>query len=204
LAVYLLLLGTINLSRRPFLTTGARDIAALGIGLVGFVVIGPLELFLPERAAVAFGPWVWALMLGLYLLGLTLLVLLMRPRLVIYNVAPEQLRPALAEVVARLDPHARWAGDSLVMPTIGVQFHLEPSPVLKHAQLVAIGPAQNLFGWRQVEDELAAALKQVRGQPSPFGACLISFGLFIAGVALFLVALDPAGTTQALSDMLRR
>ena len=44
LAVYLLMLGIINLRGKPFVTTGARDAAALGIGLVGFVVIGPMEL----------------------------------------------------------------------------------------------------------------------------------------------------------------
>jgi len=33
-AVYLFLVGLVNLSRRPFLTTGARDTAALGIGIL--------------------------------------------------------------------------------------------------------------------------------------------------------------------------
>ena len=61
LAVYFVLLGIINLSARPQLTTGARDTAALAVGLSGLVVVGPMELFLPERAAAQFGgafkPW---------------------------------------------------------------------------------------------------------------------------------------------------
>ena len=50
LAIYLLLLGAINLSRRPFLVTGARDLAALGVAVAGLVVVGPIELLLPEDA----------------------------------------------------------------------------------------------------------------------------------------------------------
>ena len=78
LAVYLLLVGIINLSRRPFLTTGARDVAAIGVAISGFIAAGPMELFLPEAAADRFGPYVWLLLLAFYGLCLTLLVLMMR------------------------------------------------------------------------------------------------------------------------------
>ena len=47
LAVYLLLLGFVNLSTRPFVTTGARDVGALGLAIAGLIVAGPMELFLP-------------------------------------------------------------------------------------------------------------------------------------------------------------
>ena len=139
-AMYFLVLGVLNLSSRPFLTTGARDTAALGLAIAGFAVAGPMELFLPEKAAVEFGPFVWVLLLALYFLGLLLVVLLIRPRLVIYNTTGEQLRPVLAEVVARLDSDARWAGDSLTMPQLGVQLHVEPLIVMKNVQLIAAGP----------------------------------------------------------------
>ena len=55
LAVYLLMMGLLNLRRRPFVTTGARDAATLGIGVIGFVIAGPMELFFPEGAASQFG-----------------------------------------------------------------------------------------------------------------------------------------------------
>ena len=54
LAVYLLLIGLLNLSNKPFVTTGARDAAALGIGVSGLVIAGPMELFFPEGAASQF------------------------------------------------------------------------------------------------------------------------------------------------------
>src|SRR5690606_15633681 len=114
LAVYLLVLGIINLGRRPFLTTGGRDGMALALGLAGLVIAGPMELFLPEKAAQTFGPFVWLLMIGLYVLTCTLLVLMARPRLVIYNITPTELRPILEQVAKQLDAQASWADDTFV------------------------------------------------------------------------------------------
>ena len=48
LALYLLLLGGLNLRRRPTVVSGGIDLAALACGIVGLAAIGPLELFLPE------------------------------------------------------------------------------------------------------------------------------------------------------------
>ena len=59
LVAYLLLLGMIRLSGRVLITTGGRDIAALGFSVVGLVAIGPGELFFPKAAAGVFGGWVW-------------------------------------------------------------------------------------------------------------------------------------------------
>ena len=49
--IYLILIGSLNLGRRPFLTTGARDLLALAIAISGFVLIGPVQLFMPQPAA---------------------------------------------------------------------------------------------------------------------------------------------------------
>src|SRR5439155_7953443 len=161
-ATYLVVLGIINLSSRPLITTAARDAAALAIGVAGFVLVGPMELFLVEEAAALYGGWVWGIMLAAYALVVLLVVLLLRPRLIIYNIALEQLRPLLADVVGRLDPEARWAGEGLVMPRLGVQLHVEQARLLNNIQLVSSGGAQALSGWRQLETELAAALRRTR------------------------------------------
>src|SRR6187401_2463827 len=140
-AIYLLLLGMINLSRRPFVTSGARDAAALGIAIGGFVVAGPMELFLPEAAAVRMGFWVWPTCI------------------VIYNVTFEQLRPSLADIVQQLDKESRWAGDSLVMPNLGVQLTVESQGMMKNVQLAAAGTEQSFLGWRLLEAELSTVLR---------------------------------------------
>ncbi len=204
LAVYFLLLGMINLSARPFLTTGARDTAALGVGIAGFVVAGPMELFLPESAAVQFGPWVWALLLAFYGLCLTLFVLLMKPRFVIYNTTVDQLRPILAEVVKELDDDARWAGDSLVLPKLDVQLHVEQYTPLRNVQLVASGSRQNYNGWRHLEIKLSRALRKSTSARNPYGLFLVSCGLVLwATVAVWLLS-NPADVAQSLGEMLRK
>ena len=203
LAMYLILLGVINLSRRPFLTTGGRDLAALGVGISGLVVAGPMELFLPESAADRFGPYAWLLMLGLYALSIVLLVLLMRPRIVIYNTTLEQLRPALADAVSRLDDEARWAAESLVMPHLGVHLHLEPSNWWNNVQLISSGSHQSQTGWRKLEQELAAELRTMPGSPSPYGVSLIAFGLLLSGWVTYWLATEPQQVTNGLTNMLR-
>jgi hypothetical protein len=200
----LLLLGILNILPRPVLTTGARDTAVLGIALSGLVVAGPMELFLPEAAAFRFGPWVWVLMLAFYLLCLTLLVLLARPRLVVYNVTVEQLRPALADVVAKLDQEFRWAGDCLVLPQLGVQLHVEPLPLLRNVQLVASGPRQSYTGWRQLEVALADALRRAKGSTNPAGFVLVALALVITTSTMLWMAGDREGVAQAFDEMLRR
>jgi hypothetical protein len=204
LTAYLFLLGLVNIFRGPLLTTGARDTAVLGIALSGLIVAGPMELFLPEAAAFRFGPWVWVLMLSFYFLCLTLLVLLARPRLVVYNVTAEQLRPVLADVVSRLDKEFRWAGDCLVLPELGVQLHVEPMPLLRNVQLVASGPRQSYAGWRQLEIALAEGLRGTRSGSNPIG-----FGLVIVSIAVFALAMawmarDQEAVAQALNEFLRR
>ena len=52
-------------------------------------------------------------------------LLLLRPRLVIYNISADKLRPILADVVGQFDGDARWAGDSLAIPGLGVQLYMD-------------------------------------------------------------------------------
>ena len=66
MAIYLLLLGMINLSRRPLLVSGGRDAAALALAITGMVIVGPFELFLPQASVVRYGPYVWVMVLTFY------------------------------------------------------------------------------------------------------------------------------------------
>jgi hypothetical protein len=147
---------------------------------------------------------VWLLLLAFYGLCLSLVVLLHRPRLVIYNVSAEQLRPALAGVVAELDKEARWAGDCLVLPNLGVQLHVEPLALLRTAQLVAAGPRQSYLGWRHLELALAAALRGTQRAPNPYGFLLVTAGLALVGAITSWIALDRQGLAQSLAEMLRQ
>jgi len=204
LAVYLLLLGVMNLRGRPFVTTGARDAAALGIGLVGFVIAGPMELFYPEGAASRFGGWVWIMLIVFYGLCVSLVVLLMRSRIVIYNVSLEQLRPILTSVAMKLDRRSRWTGDSLLMPEQRVHLHVETVEALKNVQLTAGGNQQSYEGWQALEKELADALKQLPVGPNLVGVpFLIVSGALALGAATWMLQ-DQQAVAQALEALWRK
>ena len=203
LAVYLVAVGWINISRKPLITTGARDLAALGLALSGSVFVGPMALFLPEGAANRFGPFVWGFLIALYVLALTLVVLLARARIIVYNVTSEQLRPVLAEVTARLDPESRWAGNCVVLPTLGIQFQVERTSPLRIGQLIAVGAHQNHEGWKQLEDALAEALHERSGVVNPYGYALVAAGLVTLIVLSIQVIYDRQQVVQSLHEMLR-
>ena len=204
LAVYFFVLGLINLSRRPLVTTGARDIAALGVAISGLIMAGPMDLFLPEAATNRYGGSVWILLLVFYALCLALIVLTMRPRLVIYNASPEQLRSILAEVVAKLDNEARWAGDSLVLPQLGVQLAVESVGFLRNAQLVASGPPQAYAGWKKLEEELVHVLRETKTTPKMHGWGFVLVAIIMLSLVIFRTAIDPAAVLAAVNQMLRR
>jgi len=203
LAVYFLVLGLLNLTPRPFVTTGARDWAALGLAVSGLVIAGPMELFFPENAAATFGAFAWLLLLALYGLVVLLVCLLARPRLVIYNITADDLRRVLQKSLPELDREAHLAADHLLLPNLGVQAHLEPFAALKNVQIVASGPRQNYMGWRQFELRLAAALREIRVAPNPYGFTQLLFaGAMVASIVIW-VASDQQAVAQSLHEMLR-
>jgi hypothetical protein len=200
-AMYLLLLGAVNLSRRPLLVSGVRDAAALALAISGLVIIGPLELFFPFEAAVRLGPHVWLLLLALYTMGLVLVLLLLRPRLVIYNISVDKLRPILAELVDRLDPGARWAGDSLVLPKLGVQLYVDNFAALRSVSLISAGGNQSHPGWRRLETTLGDALAREDVARNPRGMSLMSAGLLIIVGIVIAIAQNPQAVAQSLLDI---
>ena len=204
LSVYLLMLGFLNLRRRPFLTTGARDAGAVGIALMGFVVAGPMELFFPEGAASRFGPWVWVLMLVFYGLCVSLLVLLMRPRIVIYNISMEELKPILTRIANQIDPKSRWTADSLLLPSLNVHLHAESVDWLRNIQLSSGGNRQSFEGWKQLEVELEKALRKIKVRPNFAGVPLLLLSAaFAIGSAAWMLG-DPDSVAAAMENLLRK
>jgi hypothetical protein len=202
LAAYCLLLALVNARRRPFVTTGGSDLAALGAALSGLVLVGPIELFRPEAASADFGGYVWLFLLVFYWLWVWLAVLVARPRLVVYNISAEELRPVLAEAARKVDAQARWAGDSLALPTLGVALHMESFDVMRNASLKSSGGKQNLAGWKTLSAELRNQLATIRVGRNPR-----SLGFTLAAIALVMVSIvhmlnDPQEVAEAVQEML--
>jgi hypothetical protein len=201
LAAYLLLLGLLNSRRRPFLTSGGCDVMALGVALSGLMFVGPTELFRPEAATRSFGNYIWLLLLCFYLLWLLLVMLLGRPRLVVYNISAEELHPVLAELAAKLDPAGRWAGNQLSLPTLGVQLHIDRLDLMRNVSLVSSGGRQSIDGWRRLAHELSPALKKVRVRINPraIGFFALALALFAASITHLL--LHSSALQKALDEI---
>jgi len=199
--MYFLLLGAINLSRRPLLVSGGHDIAALALALSGLVIVGPMELFFPLEAAIHFGSYVWPLLLALYAMSVVLLLLLLRPRLVIYNITGDKLRPMLADLVNQLDTDARWAGDSLSLPGLGVQLYLDNSPALRCVSLISAGGNQSHSGWQRLETALDLALAREEVARNPRGVSLLSAGILIALIMILAISRNPQAVACSLLNV---
>ena len=180
LAAYVFYVGLVNLRRRPFLTTGGSDLTALGVALSGLAFVGPLELFRPEALTREFGNFIWLFLMVFYWLWVVVIVLVARPRLVIYNVSMDELHPVLAEAASRLDVDARWAGNHLTLPGLGVHLHLDSLDVMRNVSLVSSGSRQNIDGWRRLARELSTSLRRMRVKSNPRAV-----GLLLAAVLLF-------------------
>ncbi len=202
-AIYLLLLGMINLSRRPVLVSTVRDTATLALALSGMIVIGPMELFFPYSAAARFGDYVWLLLTLLYVMCVVLILLLLRPRLVIYNISVDKLRSSLAEAVERLDADAHWAGDSLVLPHLNVQLYVDNYPALRNVSLVSAGGSQSQAGWRRLELVLLALLARAEVPCGAGGLGLLAAGLLILAGLVVIVAQNPQAASQSLLELVR-
>lgn len=203
LSMYFLVLGLINISSRPLVINGERDFVALAIGISGFVVAGPMELFMPIGAAIHFGPYVWLLLLALYGMLVVLLILMRLPRLAIYNVDPVQLREVLSEVAKQIDPKSQWLGRALWLPGLGVHLCVEPQPAMRHMQLVSVGRRQRPEGWQRLEGELTAALADVRAARNPRGYSLLLFAAASAAMIVYTLSSHTQAIGEALRAMLQ-
>jgi hypothetical protein len=163
--------------------------------------VGPLELFRPEAATRSFGNYIWLFLVLFYWLWLVLMVLLARPRLVVYNISAEELHPVLAEVAGRLDPAARWAGNNLSLPGIGVQLHLDSLDVMRNVSLVASGGRQNLDGWRRLSRELGRSLTAMRVKTNPRAVGLLVVSLALLAICVTHLLVHPAQLAQAMKEV---
>ncbi|MCA9217167.1 MAG: hypothetical protein KDB27_29060 [Planctomycetales bacterium] len=189
LAMYLVLIGWLNLSKRPFVTSGARDFLALAVALSGLVAVGPLELFMPEQAAAVMGGKIWIPLILLYLLVTSLISMVMKPRIIVYNMSADEIRPMVGSIVSELDHEARWAGDSVCLPNLRMQLYLQTHPAMRNAQLVATNGEQNLTSWKRLESQLYQAMNNVSVTMNPRAVLFfIAASIMIAVIGVSLLA----------------
>ncbi len=182
LGVYLVALGWVHLRGRPFAIAGVWDGILLGASLLGLVMVGPIALVRPVVGASA---WSWPILLLVFILVVALCVLVSRPRLVVYNISVEQLRPLVAEAAAALDPQARWAGETVALPARGLQVHLDGDGVLRTVSLIGIGRRSAYEAWSEFSRRVRQASRRLRVKPSPWGGVFAGIGAVLVLVAVW-------------------
>lgn len=203
LGIYLVALGWVHLRGRPFAIAGVWDGILLGASLLGLVMVGPIALVRPVAGASA---WSWPILLLVFILVVTLCVLVSRPRLVVYNISVEQLRPLVAEAASALDPEARWAGETVALPTRGLQVHLDGDGVLRTVSLVGVGRRSAYEAWSEFSRRVRQAARRLRVKPSPWGGLFAGVGALMVLVALWSTVVtlaapgaEPTGPTASVA-----
>ena len=181
-AAYLVAVGCLHLRRRPVALSGHVDVALLTLGIAGMVIAGPLALLQPGA-----GTSVWTT--AVLLLGFAVVVagalLAARPRMVIYNVGLDQVRPVVASVAAGLDPTARWAGETAALPARGLQVHLDERGPARTVSVIAAGRT-SAEAWAEFSRRLRRAIRTVRVRPSPRAWTFLGAGVAVASASAWL------------------
>ena len=206
LSAYLLLIGMIRLVAAPVVTTGGRDLGALAVGISGLVAIGPAELFFPGPAAASMGAYVWLVLLLFYILAVSLVILSLPTRLVVYGMAPQSLLEPLREAAAVLDPAATSdpRRPQVFLPTLGVRLRIDGNPLVETSQIAAFEPNLPAVFWGQL---LAALRKQTQGKGPRFrtaGWGMIALGLVLAIPPLLAAVSQPEAVVAGLQQWLWR
>lgn len=183
LAAYLCTIGWLHIRRRPVAVSGPLDAVLLALGLSGLVAAGPLALLQP---AVGISPWAAAILLLAFAIVVACCVLAARPRLVVYNVSLDQLRPIVAEVAVALDPNVRWAGETVALPGRGLQVHLDGRGIARTVTLVAVGSRTSSESWAEFARRMRRAVRGLRVRSGAWAPAFLGLGLAVAAIAAWI------------------
>jgi hypothetical protein len=199
LGLYFLLLGWFHLRRRPVVIPGSVDLALLAAAVSGLVAVGPLALVQP---AVGISPWTTAMLGLVFVLAVGIAVLAMRPRLVIYNVTLDQVRPVVAEVARGLDGSARWAGDTVALPARELQVAMDGRGLTRCVSLVAGGSRASAEAWSEFARRVRRAMRPLRVRRNPWGglAALLGTAILIGGVVWTAAPWMASGDSGAVVE----
>ncbi len=173
LGIYVAALGWLHLRRRPTVLGGGQDLILLAAAVSGMVLSGPLALVQPALGA---APWATGMLLALFVLVVASGILVTRPRLVVYNMTVEQLRPVVAEVAIGLDSSARWAGESVALPARGLQVLMDGHGLARSVSVIAVGRRTSAEAWAEFARRIRQAGGTLRVRRNLWGGVLAALG----------------------------
>ena len=181
-SLYLLFLGIINLSQKTRMLTGRQDLIALSFGVSGLVIVGPLQVLLPQAGIIRFGIHVWYPLVVLYIFGVLWLVILSRARLVLYNVNQDDFAGILSHLMEREEWTDLRHGNVVQISELGIQFEILPVVPMKNITLRATHTEQSTAGWQGLHQSLQKELESHHSLRNGLGWIYIASGLMIATV----------------------
>jgi hypothetical protein len=190
LGIYLLALGWVHCRRRPLAIAGVWDGFFLGASLLGLVIVGPIALVRPAAGG---SSWSWPMLILGFCLVVALCVLVSRPRLIVYNITVEQIRPLVAEVATDLDPAARWAGETVALPTRGLQVHLDGDGSLRTVSLIGVGRRSAHEGWSEFSRRIRQASRRLRVRANPWWGAFVGCGALLVLLSTWSIAATLVG-----------
>ena len=203
-AIYFILIGVLRLRTRPLVTSGWRDTLTLGIASAGLVAVGPMQLFTPPQAVERWHSWVWLALLCLYVLGLTLILLSGKPRLITYGLDHDQFRDVLFQSAKLVDDQSHWSADVLSMPLSRMQLALEGTGSSRVQQATHVGLLQNLEHWMKLEQEFVHMGGKITCPKSTAGWPLLLVGSGMLLSSIIPLIRDPASALAQLQIFLDR
>ena len=202
-AIYLLLIGSLRLRKRPLITSGWRD-TLRGNRLCGIGGHRPHAVVLSHQAAARWLGWVWLLMFGLYFLTLFMLIVWSKPRLIVYGLSTPQFRDQLLQSARAIDDQAFWQDEVLTLPQAGIQLAMEPSVLRNVHQVAAVGLLRNLADWVRLEKEFVRRGRQTACAPARSGWLLVLAGLLLLTVTIAPLLQHPEAAYAELQRFLLR
>ncbi len=203
IGLYWILIGVLHLRRRPLILSGSRDLACLGLSMVGLFLIGPAELFFPNAAFNRLGIFVWLFIFMLYGSLLLFVILNSKPRLVVFGFRDQELVPHVVSALEKIDPTTRWLGQHFVSPGLQIEAVIEQAGFGRIAHVVTTRRDQNVSGWSQLERALREEVGHVSITPRAHGKFWLPLGILIIGCILYTLAKNPSEVAQGFKEMLR-
>lgn len=192
LATYFLLMGVMRMVR-PLVTTSARDGMALAIAVSGLVMIGPMQLLFPSQAAAVMGWIVWLILLTLYVLCVSLILLSLRPKIIVYGVPPAELLTPLLKACQAVDESATLDSgrQQVTLHKEGVLLRVEALGGSDAAQIEAFEKNLHPKFWQHLLVELRGGTAGIQTRFSVGGLGMVVTGLVLGGVIISQIVSQP-------------
>ncbi len=202
LALYVVVIGLMHLSRRMMVVTGERDVAALALALCGLFLVGPVELFFPSPAMVRFGLGVWFAILALYSLTVLLIILNLRPQFVVYGGTHDAVLEGLFKVAQELDPETTQHDDMIHLPGLAMHLRVDANHSNTATRVSLTSNRISVTTWYQLQRNLQATLRGQRAASHFHGAALMLLGTLILVVMGVAIVKNPVAIAEGMQSWL--